>query len=654
MRLIRLTLRNFKGIRDFTLEADGYDVDIYGDNATGKTTLFDAFLWLLFDKDSQNRKDFEIKTLGPDGQPVHGLDHEVEAVLEAGGRSITLKKVFKEKWTKKRGSATAEFTGHTTDYYIDGVPVKKNEYDARVAQIADEAVFKLLTNPTYFNEQLHWQERRRILLEVCGDISDQEVIASDKSLSRLPEILQGRKLDDHRKVIMARRTEINKELERIPVRIDEVQQGLPKLDTSATKGTLADDIARAKAERAKKQEELAQLKSGGPTAEAVSKMWEIEGQMLRLKQTVAKAVESELAQTRASYETLQSQLSEVRAKLMENEQKADSYALHIRKLEADMAELRKEWYRVDAEAFEGPDICPTCGQPLPQEQIEEARSNFNRQKAERLEAINKQGRAAKAEAERLAGEIAKLGQEREELKKAIDALTAKAAKLRQQIERLSQPLDISSDPKWIALQKSRDELEKQVSAIKAGNTEAVYRLEQDIATLDAAVEALEKAMAQIDARDRGLARIEELKAEERKLAAEYERLEQELYMTEQFIRTKVRLLEEKINSRFKLARFKLFDVQVNGGVVECCETLYQGVPYSGGLNNAARINVGLDIINVLSEHYGFDAPVFIDNAEAITCLLPTRGQQIRLFVSEADKALRVEVNDQGIAYKEAV
>ena len=259
MKLHKLVLTNFKGIKSFTLDAQGQDVNIWGDNATGKTTLYDAFLWLLFDKDSQNRKDFEIKTIGPDGEYIHGLDHSVEATLEIDGAEIlTLKKVYMEKWTKKRGSPKAEFTGHTTDYYIDGVPVKKSDYDAKIASIADENIFKLLTSPKYFNEQLHWQERRKLLLQVCGDISDGDVIASDSSLTQLPAILGNRSIDDHRKIIAARRTEINKELERIPVRIDEVQRGLPDIAGIDQAGTAA-RIAKLKEEIKAKQEQLVRL-----------------------------------------------------------------------------------------------------------------------------------------------------------------------------------------------------------------------------------------------------------------------------------------------------------------------------------------------------------------------------------------------------------
>ena len=284
MKILNLTLRNFKGIRHFNLDTQGKDANIYGDNATGKTTLADAFMWLLFDKDSSSRKDFQIKTLKPNGEPEHGLEHSVEAILELDDRQqIALKKVFQEKWQKKRGSATAEFTGHTTDYFVDGVPVQKKEYDARIAEIADENIFRLLTDPRYFNEVLHWTDRRKLLLEVCGDVTDAEVIASNPDLSKLSEILGKRTIEQHRKVIQARKSEINKELERIPVRIDEVQRNLPRIDDITDPDALPSDIEKLRNELRNKQEELAQAKAGGQVAEKTKELRTIEAQILDLK-----------------------------------------------------------------------------------------------------------------------------------------------------------------------------------------------------------------------------------------------------------------------------------------------------------------------------------------------------------------------------------
>jgi len=306
IELVQLTLRNFKGIRDFTLDASGANVDVYGDNATGKTTLFDAWNWLLFDKDSENKKDFEIKTLNSDGTPIHNLDHEVEGTLVIDGKQVVLRKVFREKWTKKRGSATAEFSGHTTDYYVDGVPMKESEYKAVVAGIVDEGIFKLLTSPTFFNEQLKRQERRKILLEVCCDISDADVIASKSELAELPGILNGRTIEQHRKVVLARRKEINDELERIPVRIDEAERSKPDTE-GLDEQALMQEIDAIRAQIDAKQAELAAVQNGGAIAEAERRVAEIETELMRLKselqgEWLAKIDEQRMALAKAESE----------------------------------------------------------------------------------------------------------------------------------------------------------------------------------------------------------------------------------------------------------------------------------------------------------------------------------------------------------------
>src|SRR5690625_708032 len=229
LKLQKLVLTNFKGIKHFELNATGEDVQVFGDNATGKTTIPDGFNWLLFDKDSNNKKDFAIKTL-IDGKEVHNLNHEVEATLLVDGKPLTLKKSFYENWTKKRGSATKEFTGHKTDHFIDGVPVKKKEYTEKVASIVDEDIFKLLTSPSYFNEQLLWEKRRTLLLEVAGDVTDEEVVQANGSLAKLTDVLGNRTIEDHRKVIAAKRREIKQELDKIPERVDELNRLLPVVD----------------------------------------------------------------------------------------------------------------------------------------------------------------------------------------------------------------------------------------------------------------------------------------------------------------------------------------------------------------------------------------------------------------------------------------
>jgi len=651
VKLIKLSLKNFKGCRSFTLETQGNNCSVYGDNATGKTTLYDAFIWLLFDKDSQNRKDFEIKTFDSNGQPVHGLEHSVEAELDLNGEKLTLEKSFYEKWTKKRGSAEKQFTGHTTDYYISGVPVKRSEYTARIAEIIDENIFKLLTNPTYFNEQLHWQERRKILLEVCGNVSDEEVIASDSSLSKLPEILGNRSIEQHRKVIQAKRAEINRELERIPVRIDEAELALPDI-TNIIPDKLSENMAKLKAEIQKKNQELARIESGGEIAEKTKQLRELEVELLALKNQHHNQYEAEIQEKQKLLSQAKEKHSDLLASIRGMEKSLELSREELDSLGNRMTTLRAKWHEVNNQqlGLDLDEVCPTCGQRWPQEHLEAYReralAQFNREKAEKLEQVSAEGKRLKAKVTELEYETTelekKIAEARKKLKEeefAIDSYSKEIEFLR------SEQSNYDTNSACVAKLAEVENVESAIENLRKGSVDAVAKVKEEIREIELDLATLEQEAAKVKQRKQGQERIEELKAQERELAAEYERLEQELYLTEQFIRAKVNLLEEKINNRFKYARFKLFDVQVNGAVVECCETMYQGVLYSS-LNHGARINVGLDIINTLSEFYGFSAPIFIDNREAVTKLVKTKGQIISLIVSEPDKTLRVETENE--------
>jgi DNA repair exonuclease SbcCD ATPase subunit len=658
IRLLQMNLRDFKGVRHFSLEASGADASIYGDNAAGKTSLFDGFVWALFDKDSQNKKDFQIKTLDAEGRVLHGLSHEVEIVLSVNGKPVKLRKAFSEKWTKKRGSATSEFSGHTTDYFVDDVPVKANEYKDRVSDIVDEDIFKLLTNPAYFNEVLKWQDRRKILLEVCGDVTDGEVIASNRALADLPNILGTRSLEDHHKVIAAKRAEINKELEKIPVRIDEVRRGMPDiegLDLKAIENTIAGLNLRIES----KQNELNRVQTGGEVSVKEKQQRELESELLQIKNDVQAGAMDAVGAQRQIVSGLRTEVGELQTKIDDKRRVVANNEKAIADHKDTADRLRKRWTEVNAETFEHHHDanCPACGQSLPEDQMkaahEKALATFNRDKSERLEQISAKGKAAAGEARTL--EAANVN-----LLKDIADLEQRAWTKQNELQQAEAKLNalqggmknVEDDPRYIAKQQEIKVVQQEILKLRSANIGTLEQVRLDLVQLknDLGLQEQRKALfAQKEAADQ---RIAELAEQEKVLAAEYERLERELYLSEEFIRTKVSMLEDKINSKFRLARFKLFQDQINGGVAECCETTYNGVPYSTGLNNGAKINVGLDIINTLAEHYGFTAPIFVDNAESVTKLIGTEGQQIRLIVSEHDKALRIEV--ENIAQEVAV
>lgn len=639
MKLLQLNLRNFKGIRELTLDTAGKNLSVYGDNATGKTTLFDAFLWLLFDKDSQNKKDFNIKTLDEMGQVHHGLDHSVEGIFEFHGSKVTLKKIYSENWKKPRGSIEQVFSGHTTDYFIDDVPVQKKEYDAYIDGLIDEKIFRLLTDPAYFNEQLSWQDRRKILLEVCGEIPDEEVIASDEQLKSLPEILGNRTLEDHRKVIAAKRKEINEELDKIPVRIEATSKFVSDLPEKS-EAEIQSEWKDLQKKREILEERIAVVKNGGSKSELMIQIQEVNAQIMELDNRDRQArhlVDLKNDELRKSVQAQKNEVADLENDLqrMKNALQVDQD--RIDKIQTDLTALREQWNLEDGKEFVIPaeSICPTCGQQV-KEDMEKLREQFNLNKSTVLQNIDSKGKTLSTEKSRVESSLQASQNLIMEKEKIIEDLKSKIPEL------IVFPYSEGSiTAERLTLHGKKATLEQELQKVDSGQNELVVPLLEEKENLIQSCQELESSLQLFRDKEKADALIQELENQQKTLAAKFEALEKELYLTEIFIKCKVNLYEVKINQRFSKARFKLFETQINGGLNECCETTYNGVPYSS-LNNAARINIGLDIIKTLSEYYGFTAPIFIDNREAVTQLEAINAQVISLIVSAADKKLRME------------
>ena len=646
IKLLNLTLKNFKGIKSLELDAEGNDLKAYGDNATGKTSIFDGFLWLLFNKDSNNKTDFAIKTL-VDGKEVNNLEHEVAATFTIDNVPLALRKVYKEKWAKKRGAPMAEFTGHKTDYFIDSVPVNKKEYEEKVGSIVKEEVFKLLTNPLYFNEQGKWQDRRNTLLEVCGDVEIDDVLAFNSELKDLPAILKGRTIEDHRKVIVAKRAEINKELDRIPIRIDELNNA--SIELLSNPEQLTADLAKIEKEIDEANAQISNIKNGAAVTNKKNDLRQIEMDLESIKRELESEATDKGYQVTAKIQEEKSNQSIMQCKLDDAKHRIEVGKSDITEFDKKLVKLREDFNLEDVKQFEHKEACecPTCGQELPEEQLtvarEKAIAEFNTKKSRELERIQTIGKAIAADKEEALKRIAESGKVIAQLQEDVAKKEEAINKLNIQLNELRDEVkNARTNPNYTDKVAEMTKVQEEIKELESNVSESIVELESEIVKLKAKRSELNSQIAAHDQVKASTKRVAELEEQQKELATEFENLERELYLTEQFIRSKVELLESKINSKFKYARFKLFATQVNGGLQEICETTYQGIPFSSGLNNAARINVGIDIINTLSEHYGIQAPIFVDNAEAVTRIADTDSQLISLVVSGPDKQLRIE------------
>ena len=660
IKLQSLSLKNFKGVEDFTLELGGANANVFGKNATSKTTLYSSFLWLLFGKDAENKSDYQIKPQDENGNERHNLQSIVEGILTVDDKPLKLKRQLSEKWVKKQGTQIKEFTGNETSYWVNDVPVKAKDYNLEINLLIKENIFKLLTNPLFFNTNekgFGWQERRKILFEICGNISDSDVIDSlvtigDKSMLDLQMVINsGRTIEQHRLVVAEKIKGIESQMDGIPSRINEQQRNITEdvTDYVATETSLQEQKATLEAIEL----ELATNAQGASLyRQKQQQAYKLQGELdIRQRELDAMggAVLKKLVDEKASLENERYSISNDIARLGS---KSLSRISELDTIAKNIVEFRKAWAEENAKQFVPPDgfNCPTCEQALPegktQEKIGKLKENFDKNKAFILEGIRKQGRDKADRAEILNEEKEADSVILTAAEESLTIINSRLSELEKQIEVEQKPseepnyyLDEQYGVLFDRLNELKLELDKPVD-----DTASLLLYQKNDVTNQ--IESLNKTLNQKEVSEKAKLRIEELKAEESKLAAELNSYERQDYLIKQFTTAKVKMLEDSINNRFKTVKFKLFDTLNDGTEKEVCRTLVNtnGVWVEfDGANNGGKINAGIDIINLLSEFYGVSLPLFIDNAESLTSFVGTNSQVIKLIVSESDPILRVEV-----------
>ena len=647
IRLMQLKLKNFKGIKDLTIDFKGKSTNIFGANATGKTTVFDAFKWVLFDKDSTDRKNFSIKTLDSNNNQIHFLEHEVELTLKVNGIDTIFRKMLKEKWVKKRGQADQEYSGNETSYWIDEVPTSKKEYEDRISNIINENLFKLVTDALYFNN-MTWQDKREILLKIANvSINDEDILRSNEELQILLDKLEGRTIKDYEKVIEAKIKTLKDNISKIPVRIDEATMNLSNTEELETI-----DFENLKENKASLQLEIEKIDN---IFLDFQKRATENNNLLNLLST--KKIELNSLQNELENEQkiklsnrkieISNKINEINNKIHQKQINIESMELSISNFEKQRNELREKWNEVNNRQFEEPTsefLCPTCKQELPETQkeqkISELRNNFTKQKQSELDNINAQGTKAKENQEKYESELNSSKEQLDTFQKELEILNKEIIQVDDDINSL-QVANYKNNEDYIKLLNEVEQLEKQVANITS--ISADDGLKEQKSKAQAEIEKINSLFARKENIEKTQARITELEKQEEELGQQMQSLEQQQYLIEKFTVTKVELVEKAINSKFKVAKFKLFNTLINGSIEETCVTLINGVDFPDA-NHAAQILVGLDIIETLNNYYDISAPVFIDNSEAISSNYNINTQLIRLTVSN-DTSLRVELEN---------
>ena len=588
LTLKKIKLVNFKKIDSLEIEFKD-KTQIFADNGVGKTTIFDAFTWCLFGKDSLGKTDFEIKKLDDNNVPVSKKEHSVECSIN----DHVIKRVYREKWTKKRGSEFETFDGHETVYEINGGVYQQKQFKEFIESIIDENVFRLLTSRTYF-QSLKWEERRKILYSLVQDLSDSQLAEGNDDFKKLIDYISGKSFEQFRTDLKAKISPIKKELERLTGEIEGTSKNIP------------DDI---NVESLKKELETL----GDPN----SINTEIIKERLKIESEIEIARQKHLAQ----YEPLRKSQHEQKIEIQEKTNQEKEFALLVEKYTKRRTEILAEYNAEKAKEFSHT-CCSECGVdtfeiqnaiiniPELQDLFEKLSSknvdseeDFKKKKAKKLEEILKNGTnntTLKTNAEI----------ELESIRKWLSEISL--------IEFKEEPFDDTElRAKMPKLKEIDTELVEKIKAIneKIGGQKVIEEMKLSLQSAIDKQKELSKSLAS---------------------------LERTQFQCEKFAKYKSDIFVEKINSLFTFVKFKLFEKQVNGGEVECCETLVNGVPYSTNLNSGAKVNAEIDILNVLSKSKDTFCPMFLDNMESCTEPIEPCSQSIFLYVDKQCKTLTIK------------
>ncbi|MCA4782874.1 AAA family ATPase [Empedobacter stercoris] len=651
-----LELKNFKSFRhakfdDFN-EKENF---IHGKNGAGKSTLFDAFLWLLFGKDANDRKDYEIKPLDENNQVQKQINVEVHATLLINNEEVTLSRIYKEKWQKVKGTEEKTFKGHETELIFNQVPVSLKEFSAKVAEISEESLFKLITNPSAF-EALDWKKKREVLVSIAGEVSDEELFNSDADFKELSLKLTNKTLDEYDTQLKASIKKSKQEKEDTPARIDELKNSkideIDKIDSDIQEKetkiseidseleNIPESIQKIVDSNTKVQQEIQKLNSRkseieiGLRSKAKQECYVDTSSVDALKSKL-KNIETTLQNSNETHSTLTKKLNDYNDK--------------VKELESDRADLVAKYNLENTKVFDAEKYsctCPNCQTKFVYN--DEPEKEFNLEKNQKLSKIIEQGNSIKSKIEQYKSPIEKCKSEILTAKKEVDKYQSEIDALNSQIQtetsNLQSPKNeeevyqtlINDDAQLSKLSIEIATLQSKIKEVKQADNSELKLQKQ---TLQTEIKQLIELKGKSSVNESIDNRIKELANREKELSQIIANLEKEQFVIERFKKIKTESLEKSVNEKFEYVTFKLFEEQVNGGLNPTCITLVNGVPF-GSVNTAGRINAGLDIINTLCKVNEINAPIFIDNRESVTQLIPTESQIISLIVDPNQETLK--------------
>jgi DNA repair exonuclease SbcCD ATPase subunit len=658
VKILKLEIVSFKGLRNKVIDFTGSITEIMGDNGTGKSTIMLSFFWLLHRTDDQDRKDFEIQPINAQGEIIHKQDVEVSALLKVNDEKISLKRVFAEKYSKPKGQVEEVYNGNFCTSFYNEVPVSETEYQAKINNIMPKDIFKILTNPLFFCN-MKWQDQRQILFSLVDQKADKELAKGNKDFEDLLSKLQGKDLQSFKKEVSAKKRKIKDELDNINPKIeqtnklmpenadfDNIRKNIASIDERiASIDELITNNTKAMTEKYKQEQEKArqinelinekQLIELKAKKEATEKAYNLN-EKRREKEKYIRDKELEISNYDKDILTCERKIKECNEQIECNKIDHDKIVDRFKTKDNERIEIEKTDFS----------ICPTCNQVMPkglQAVLLQEKANNVKALNDELDKLEERGKQCNSNIKSYEKEKTNYEKEKEKYileKDAVNTLLADANK-----ELANMPLievkdvDISNNEEYKKLEEEIKKLQDEITT-EDKQDDVTKSLKNEKETLIKERDEKKKTLNDEKLINDYKKEIADLERQGKKFAQQIADLEKEEFICSQFIEYKIDSLQEEINSKFSFVKFKLKDKTIEGNIIETCIALINGVPFQAA-NSASKINAGIDIINALSNKYGYLAPIFIDNKESINRIIDTKAQLIFLSVTK-DKELIIK------------
>ena len=630
-----LKIENFKGCKNREIQF-GSVTDIYGDNGTGKTTIDDAFTWLLFDRDSSGSTKFGVRPRNEDKSLVNHVEIMVEGEFEVDGSPISLKKVQKQNWVKKRGTGTQELQGNKNEYEINGFPAKEKEIKEKVGEIIDDITFRIVTDPRAF-AALDWKEKRKIIMQLVSEVTDKDVLKSGDFGAIADDLAMApadKCLDKYKKSLL----KLKKDQGEIPTRIDEASRSIVAVDVADLE--LQKNALNEKLEAVRKDREDFSGKYKR-VSELNAEIMKIKLDMGDLERKHDTDYQQQVRAARQKYDSALSQIYDLESQKTLAESTVFSRQGTLEGLKGELSDLGKKWSETKHMSINPSDtVCDKCGQEYPEDKKEEILQDFSKRKEQRLEEINAKGNAVKAKIQSVEKDIESFKEKLKEISDNLDKARKETEEKKAAMESIKQPGPAEELPEYIEMEKKLQDLNTELGSIDDGES---YRKQLEIQErgIKEELEVVEKNLTLDHANEKLRDRILDLNKELKDVSQKIADCEAKILLLEKFTVRKMTMLSARVDEKFSFVKINMFNTQINGGVSETCDITVDGISYSD-LNNAKKIQAGLDVIYALQQLYQIKAPIFIDNRESVTSIPENGTQIINMFVSKEDKELRIE------------